>query len=313
MADVTVGNKNFRLPDKVGATIISLVLLALAAGTLIKYEELLIQLAQDTTWLAIEGVVAFLVVTTIWSSREAIWYAQQNFIRKIRRAIIAEDPVGILDSVINRMNAKQEELTGNIEKARASLARLKKQRDDFAAKEQNEESLAKVAQSKGLDEEDIQQHVIAAGRWQKAADTTKPMIDTLTEMAAKFQDALVICRRSIADATNQKDVLAAQLAAMKDGQAAVKGFRAFMGRNPELLMQKEAVDEIERQASEAEASIDQFMRDVTPVLDADNLQRQADAKTAMAKFGGFLKQSPALPGVVDGHVVSSGEKELVRK
>jgi len=142
------------------------------------------------------------------------------------------------------------------------------------------------------------------------------MIDMLTELAGKFQEALVLCRRSIADATNQCEVYESTLAAMKEGQATVKGFRAFMGKNPELQMQREAVNEIELQASQAEASIDQFLRDINPVLEQNNLQQQADAKQAMAKFGGFLNKAPnALPpgDVVEGQIIRSAVKETARK
>lgn len=308
--------KNFKLPDKIGASAITLIVAGAALYGLWLIEPILIQLAENTLYLGGMALVLVLGGMTLWQSRDAIWYWQQNQVRAIRRSIIADDPVGILKSVINRMSAKEEELTDNITKARAALNRLKKQRDDFSAKADNEKGMASVAQGQHKPDEDVEQHVIAAGRWDKAAGSTKPMIDMLTEMAAKFQDALIICRRSIADATNQSEVLDATLAAMKEGQATVKGFRRFMGRNPEMQMQKEAVDEIELQASQAEASIDQFLQDITPMLEANNLQQQADAKVAMAKFGGFLKQAPqgALPtgGTVDGSVIAQ-PRETVQK
>lgn len=315
MADVTVGNSNFKVPDKIGATIVTGAVIGAVGYGLWRIEPILIDLIQNTIYLAVLALVAVLGGSTLWSSREAIWYWQQNQVRKLRRAIIAEDPIGILKSVVLRMQKKEEELTANTAKSRGSRARLIKQHDDFLARSENEKALAEALQDQQKPQEDIEQRVIAAGRWRKAADELMPMIDILTDMTGKFQEALLLCRRSIADAENQEEVMEAKLAAFKDGQQAVKGFRAFFGRNPELAMQREAVQEIELQASQAEASIDQFLKDIEPVLQTDDLQKRADAKAAMAKFGGFLNKAPAaLPSaVVDGHVVVVSEKELVRK
>lgn len=308
---------NFKFPDKLGASAITIAIAIAALWGFWMVKDILIELAEDTIYLTGMALVLVIGLSTLWQSREAIWYWQQNQVRKIRRAIIAEDPVGILKSVISRMQNKENELRENIEKARAALQRLKKQRDDFMVRCDKQKGMAEAARDAGKDEADIEVYVLGASRWEKASRGTQPTIDMLTDMASKFQEALVVCRRSIADATNQAEVLDATRTALNEGQATVKGFRAFFGRSQELTMHREAVAEIELQASQAEASIDQFLRDITPMMEEENLQRQADAKTAMAKFGGFLNKAPqgALPGggVVNGEVVMSAtQKESVK-
>ena len=106
--------------------------------------------------------------------------------------------------------------------------------------------------------------------------------------------------------------MAMKLEALQDGAKAVKGFKRFFGANPDLEMQDLAVEEIERQSTEAEAEIDEFMRVMNPMLENADLKKNADALQAMEKFSSYLGTQKALPEapIVEGVVVNVDRKKI---
>jgi hypothetical protein len=114
------------------------------------------------------------------------------------------------------------------------------------------------------------------------------MLNTLTNAVTCMERARDLCESKLEDVRNQKVVLQRQLEALLSGQKAVRRIKRFLGRNPDLEMQELAVQEIERQASEAMSEIDQFMRIVNPVLETADLQRTADQMAAMEHFNAYI-------------------------
>lgn len=282
--------------------IIGVILLAVAAGAvgwgLFFLLPLLIVLAQNAVYFFLELAVALALAIVVLSPdtwRNA-YYGWQNISRKIRKLIISSDPIGILNTVLRQYAAKLNEIDSNIVETDAATKRQKASIRTSIKSRDEELAMAKEAERLGKDLQ-VRQHAMAAQRWATAADEAEPMLKTLTDALAGLERARDYCAVQLEDYESQKEVLSLKLEAFQSGQKAIRKLKGFFGRNPEMEMAELAVEDIERKSTEAMAEIDQFMRVMTPKLDAQDLKRSAEQTVAMDKFNLFLTGAPkaALP------------------
>lgn len=264
------------------------ILVALAANTIVFVGELIA--------LALLGIV-FLDKNT-WLT---ILYTWKNISRSMRKAVVRENPIGVLDTVIERFGGKLDEIQKNMITAVAARKRQEATIKDCRKKQEDATALATAATKMHRPDHEIEQQAVKADRWGKAADDMTPMLAMLKDVEVKMQQAQALCTTKLEDMKNEREVLAVKLETMKEGQAAVKSFKRFFGTNPDLAMMQMSVDEIERQSTEAEAEIDEFMRAMTPAIEEADLAKKAETARAMAKFDKFL--TGASPDVV----VAQGE------
>jgi hypothetical protein len=304
---VETPNTPFKSSDKiVGYILIAAVAAALGGGLYVALPYL-IELAKNTIIFIGElAVLALLAIVFLDPSTwQNIYYKWRNISRNIRKAIIHEDPVGILATVIARLETRLGSIDDNIAKAVGAAKRQSKVIKQAFDQMTQELAMAKTAKAQGKELE-IKQHAAAAGRWQKAAEDMQPMEATLLNMKTSLERARDLCASKCEDLRNQKQVLGLKLEALKDGQTAVRGFKRFFGANPDLEMQELAIEEIERQSAEAEAEIEQFIRVINPMLDTQDLRKSAEALAAMEKFNNYLGGSTTEQKVLtDGSVLDA--------
>lgn len=314
MAETLPGK--FKRPDQLGGMVLVGLAIAIPAALFIYFLDTLITLAENTLYLGVMvavGVVAamFLLDPGFWRN---VYYWSQNQTRTMRRLIVREDPIGILTTVIKRFETKLVEISDSMVQADGARKRQANAIRQMEQKGEAEKKLADAAVRMSKADSEVAQHGAASDRWMKAANEMRPMADMLDKMQLSLEQARDLCQAKLDDLCNQKDVLAIKLETMKSSQAAVKRFKMFFGSNPDLDMQITAVEEVERQSTEAEAEIDQFMRQIAPALQTADLAKQAAAQDALAKFGRYAQQQalPESSPVLDAHVISITTKEKVR-
>lgn len=250
----------------------------------------LIAMAANTIYFAGELVI-LAVLAMVFLDKDTwinMYYWWKNLSRSMRRSIISSDPIGTLTTVVHRYESKLEEINQNIVQADAATKRQKTSIADALKQRDSELGLAKAADRMGKDLQ-VGLHATNAERWETSAKEMQPMYDTLINAVRCMERARDLCEVRLGDIKNQKDVLAKRLDAMMSGQKAVRKIKMFLGSNPDLEMQELAVEDIERKSSEALAEIDQFMRVITPSLDANDLLRSAEQMAAMDHFDKFIR------------------------
>lgn len=279
----------------VGGVLVAAVVGALGYGLFVLL-PFLIALAANTILFGVE-LVAILMIAMVFLDKNTwvtIFYKWKSVSRNLRKMIVREDPIGVLDTVIHRFQAKLDGIDTNITQAAAAAARQKGAIDKAKKSAQSELDLAAAARRLRHPEAEVAQRATAAKRWAQAAADMQPMQDTLMRVQTCLERARDLCASRLDDSRNQKSVLAVKLEALQEGQQAVRSFKRFFGTNVDLDMQELAVDEIERQSTEAEAEIDQFMRTVNPILEGADLKKSADAIQAMDRFSAYLGDAPAV-------------------
>jgi len=275
--------------DKIMGTIIGLVVLGGGGYGFWRILPILIDLAQNTIYFFGELVV-LAILAMIFLDKNTwvnLYYAWKNVSRKIRKAIVSEDPIGVLDTVIHRYAYKLDQIDHNVNVADAARKRQEATIKDALKQRDGELNQARAAQK--LDKKlQVEQHATAAQRWEESAKEMEPMLNTLTNALTCLQRARDLCQTKLEDVKNQQVVLQRKLEALLAGQQAVRSIKTFFGSNPDLDMQELAIDEIERQATEAMAEIDQFMRVMNPVLESADLKRSADQMAAMEHFNSYI-------------------------
>lgn len=301
-------------PDKVVAALMALGAVGLFGWALWFLLPIAIALATNTIYLALELIVLALLVMVFGDRKTwlGISYWWKNQSRKIRRRIVADDPIGTLTTVIERFTARQEDIQSHIANATAARNRQRADIKKCRAKAENEDGLALAARAAGREPE-FERHAVAGDRWRKNADDMEPLAAQLADMIDRMNQASDLCAAKLDDLQNQRDVLAVRLESMKQGQTAVRTLKGFFGSNPDLEMLTMSVDEVELQASQAEAEIEQFIRVITPQVDAANLQRSADAQSAIARFDRYLQApttsgAPLLPAATPEKVTTLSQK-----
>lgn len=287
-------------PDKIVAGIIAALVIGLLGYGLFVVLPYLITLAENTITFVLE-LAALAVIVMVLADRDTwtmILYQWKNISRNLRRGIARQNPIGVMDTVIERFARKLEEIDDHMTKAAAACKRHEANIKTMRKKAADEDAIARTAISLQKSELEIKRHATAALRWEKAAEDMVPMGVMLSEMQEKMEQARDLCANTLEDTKNQREVFAMTYETMTTSQKTVKSFKRFFGTNPDLAMLEMSIDEIERQTSEAEAEIDQFMRVMTPAMEAADLKKQAEAQEAMSRFGKFLQASPtptALP------------------
>lgn len=305
--------RNFRLPDKLGASAASIALGGAALYGLWKIEPMLIDLAENTIYLGAMVIGGLFVASTIWQSRDTIWYWQQNQIRKFRRAVIGEDPIGILNSVIKRLNQKIEEIGESMASAKAALNQQRATIKQATVQADNEANLARVAQQNGKSITEIKQHAVASERWTKMALEFQPIAAQMQSMQDRYQEALELANANMADAENQKQVMAVKVRTTAANQKAFAAFKSLFGQSTEWQTWGEAIEIIEQRSYEAEAQIDQLLSSVNPQIQSQKLQQEADAQSALARLGLSTPQAALTAGTVDGELITATPKSAITR
>jgi hypothetical protein len=310
-----LSNIKLKTADKWWMFIVAALVLGLGGTALYVALPYLIELAQNTiifmVELAIAGILAIILLDKgTWA---AIFYKWKNISRNIRKAIAREDPIGVLSTVIQKFQRKLESIDENINQAVAAWKRQVASIKDAKQRQDDAYAMVVAAQRAGKSEAVQGMHAAAAARWKDAIADMEPMANLLQDLKGRLEKARDICEVQIQDAENQKEVLAIKLTALKQGQKAVKSFKQFFGSNPDLEMQELAIEQIEIQASEAEAEIDQFMRVIDPMIQNADLKKQADMQVALDKFDQFTA-AKALPAPSEPlSIPAPAQKELVRR
>lgn len=298
-------NVNLKLPDKIVAILLGLI--GLGIMTVVGLMVLPYVIAAMTNMFIFLGMLAALIFIpwSIYDNRETIklWYF--NKCRAIRRSIIADDPIGTLVSIITRFQKKLDEIKQHLVEAAAAKKRHENDVKDWQRKVSENKRLGDASNSQATRE----LYYVKAKRWDDAVQAALPQLEVLAKMHEKMELAKNMAATRIDDLENQKEVLQATLDNMKSSQSAVRKFKAFFGSSAELRDLQDTVEIIEIQSTEAEAEIDGFLNDISPLLQADDLRKKADAIAAMERFGATPKALPE-SNVIEGTFVK--EKEKVR-
>lgn len=261
----------------------------------------LVEMAANTIYfvgeLVILGILGMVFLDkNTWRN---LYYGWKNISRAMRRAIISSDPIGILDTVVHRYEVKLGEIDDNIVLADAATKRQKNSITEFLKRRDEELNLAKASERQGKPLQ-VGQHAAAAERWDSSATEMGPMLQTLAGALTCMERARDLCEVRLEDIKNQKLVLSRRLEALQSGQKAVRKIKSFLGSNPDMEMQEMAVEDIERKSTEALAEIDQFMRVITPAMDAQDLKQSAVQIAAMEKFDKYISGVTTAPQLAAG-------------
>ena len=293
----------FKKEDKVVASALGVAAAAVVAALLYGLYlvmPMLVSLAKNT--IVFFGLMAILVLMVlaaaqVWAERDVFLYKWKLFARNLRKAIVREDPIGVLSTAIQRFEARLEQIDARI----AEAIGAKNTQDKGIAKAERqaneEEAKAGAAQRLGRSDREIGLHAMNAKRWRDAADSMRPMAELMANMQTSLEGARDLARTRLDDLINQKQVMAIRLETAQSGKKAVKSLKLFFGSSSDSDMADMAFDEIERQTSEAEAEIDQFMRVMDPMLKSADLSKQAETMAAMQRFSTFSKH--ALPAAAE--------------
>lgn len=283
----------------IGFGVLALIGAFLALPYLNQLLAMLVELAKNTVALMVmAGAVIFLLLNAT-----NIYYGAMGLVQTISRMIVHVDPLGTLNTAINRMGKKGDEIAAALAASDASQRRLanrirNRTGDGALDKADQEDQLATAARKQNRPDSEVAQHVMAGDRWRNMASTFQPMLDQLKKMQGMLLKAQELQKSSLADLMNKRDVLAVQLEAEKDGQRAVGAFKRFFGRSPELAMAGLSMDEIEKQSTQAEAEIDQFLNAIAPQLAEQDLKKSAATDAALAKFNSFADAKALTAGQV---------------
>lgn len=312
---------NLKKQDKVVMATMAILAAIVGAGVIYGLGLImpfLVALAENTIYFALEMLALVIIVLSaaqVWAERDLFYYKWKNIARNIRKAIIREDPVGVLKTAISRFDQKIESIDEKIAEAIGALKIQVAKQKEAQAKADTERNNFLAAERMEKSDSEKGRYAVAATRWEKAAQEMQPMVDLLTNMKSSLQKARDLANNTLEDLKNQLEVLSVRLEASQAGKSAASSLKAFFSSSNESDMAMMAFEEIEKQTAEAEASIEEFMRVMDPSLRKADLQAQAEAIAAMERFSERRIQkalNPA-PEVEVVSVTKVAQKETVKR
>jgi hypothetical protein len=294
VTDLLNTNITLKKGDKITMAIIGLLGLALFTVIGVVALPYVILALENTIYFMVLAGGTLLTLLSIWENRTAILYKWKNMARNIRRTIARENPIGVMDTAIERFGTKLTSIAENIQQADAARKQQLDAIKTMRAKAQKEQDLADSAVRLGKGDAEVSRYAVAADRWNASADKLEPMAQMLADVHAKMLAARDVCVNRLEDMKNQREVFKLEYDTMMSGQKAIKSFKSFFGSNPDLEMLQLSIEQIDEQTALAEAEIDQFMHDIKPSLDTAALEKESANQKALDRMKG-TKQLTASP------------------
>lgn len=272
-----------KTPDKIVGGILAAIVVGFGLWGATYAVPILVELAKNTIYLIVE-LVALGFLLLVFGDKEtwrSIMFKWKNISRNIRKAIIREDPIGVLDTLISRFERRLEEIQEGVARFQATKEIQNESIKTMQERSRESYALAQAAQKMKKSEAVVAEHAKSGYRWDKAAKEALPQQERLASMLSKLEQAQDLATAQIRDLKEQKEVLQIQLTAMLEGQKTVRLFKRLFGTDPDLTTREMTLEEIQRQSAVAEAEIDQFMRVLSPKLAAEDLRQDAEALEAL--------------------------------
>jgi hypothetical protein len=226
----------------------------------------------------------FLLALTIWADRLA---------RLALKASIDRDPISAAKHALDRMRKRLEQINTHRRQIVANLKRVEGQIDENAEQAKNEFSLAQQALKQNKQGQ-AQVHAQTAEEYQKSNLALTPTYQQMRKYAAIFERVGESADIKIQLFERKIAIKEKELAVKKAGQQAADAARSmFSGADDELM--QESMDSISDQIAAAEADMEQFMTDIMPTLQADELQHGVDQERGMQSLQKWLEEQNQKP------------------
>lgn len=309
-------NINLKQKDKIAMGVMAALVLAIIAVPVLTWfaavTALMATIAANSVYILVTVGGILLVLSTLWENRYNILYKWKLMARNVARSIAREDPIGVMDVAIKRFENKLEDIGQHLINAQAARKQQQESIDKLKHKAIENDGQAEAARRNGRSDREIAVFAMAATRSMESAAKLQPMADKFADICEKLVQARDVCRASLANMKDQRETFKIEYDTMMAGSKAIKGFKAFFGSNPDLDMLQLSIEQVDEQTAVAEAEIDQFLHDLQPQVDAQNLKQQAAEIAAVEriKSAAAIRALPAgqsvlnLPKVKDAVLVS---------
>jgi hypothetical protein len=306
-AELSGGDVNLKKYDKAILALMAIALLAAVGGIgwgIFILLPVLLTMAENGVILLVMLVVAVflgLSLINIAMNFQNILLKMKMGAQSIRRRIISSDPIAAIDVSIANLQQQYDNACKLAAEADGATKQLSKQirADDRKSgamdKADNEDRLAKAAIAQGRGQDEINEHLVRSERSHRTADMLQPLLERQQERQRRIEEARKLSKAKIGDLNDQKENLTIMLDAYRADAKQSRALSAFFGqRSKEMATIEIAVDEIVRQGALAEAQIEQMLNDAEPQVQAEQLQRDADALAARARLSGALGNTKQL-------------------
>jgi hypothetical protein len=253
-------------------------------------------------------VVGFLgMIATSKNFWLALTIQADKISRAVLRSTIDRDPIAAARHALDRMRKRLKQIRDHEQRINANLKRVEQQINENAASANSEFELAAQAQKqqkKGL----ASVHSQTAQEYQRSNLALTPTYQQMRKYSTIFAQVGESADLRIQVFGRKIDIKERELAVKKAGQAAADAARSmFAGADDELM--RESMDSISDQIAAAEADMEQFMTQIMPTLQADELQRGVDADKGLEALQGWLQQQNDKPDAQS--LIGSGTARLL--
>jgi hypothetical protein len=271
--------------DKIVMGIIAAIFAAVVAIPVLTWTAtimgLLATVMENTVYfLALAGGTIF-TLWTLWENRLNIIYKWKNISRNIGRSIARENPIGVMDTAIRRLENKLELISEKVAEADANRRQQEAAIKQFQTKATEYDSLADAAERGGKSERQIEVYAANAQRSRDSIAKVQPLATKFAEVVAKLSEARSLVISGLEDLKLQREGYKLEYDTLLAGSKAIKGFKSFFASNEDLDMLQLSIEEVDAQTAQYEAEIDQFIYDIQPKIEEQQLKQAATTQRAM--------------------------------
>lgn len=290
-----------------------LFLLAIVAGGAVllnRFLPVLIELAQNTLYLAgmLAALGALVYVVLDPKTRNLVWYMYKSVMRWITGIFVQIDPIGVLKSFIEDLEKNLRQLSKQIGALRGQMRQLKAIMDGNNAEIQKNMTLAERAKKQG-DEKNLALATRKAGRLQDANakyDELYRKMEVLYRLLTKMYENSEIV---LEDTKDQVILKEQEYNAIKASHSAIRSAKSIISGSPDQrALYDRALEELTEEVSQKVGDMERFMDTSRNLMDSIDLQNGVFEEEGLQLLEKWETSSPLLATPAPGKKAKA-EKE----
>lgn len=297
METLTSGSASslFKRPGSTTNSIINLLIPAAIIGAVVWFfggpiGDFLVNAVDNTLHLVLVGGILTFIGALFLDPKKRVWYAYRSFTRFLTGLFVDIDPIGILKSYKERMQAKLQEMMESISALKGQRAKTKKHQEDNIATLENEYRLMQQAQ-KINDAVQLKVHGNQATRLEQRKARYEGEMNRLNLLVNIMDKYYKLCDTTVLDMGNEIKYREEERDEAKQSRKAVGSAMSILKGLPEKELWDEATLKLENDYSQAIGEVENFLDVTKDILSQSDLQDGADAEKAMQLLDNWSKKN----------------------
>jgi len=224
--------------------------------------------------------------------QKAVVLFLDNWILKLKNAVIAQDPFGTAQNMIKRLIKRKEMMAGYVGGLKGALGNITKTINKFSAQRETALNYAKTADREHNDTQ-VRRWSNTAQRYAESIQRLTPLQETAKALYVFLLKMLELVDSEISEQEEALKIALEEYNITEQSKNAVQAAQAAMSGD-DVDTFNQAMDVIARRTAVSLGEVELFMDMTQPLLDAKDFENKAKTQQAVDNFRKWLQSDSTL-------------------